>query len=235
MSGTQRTHDERPDNGSRFRVELEVAGPFAMFARPDTGGTPTSYPMPTWSAAKGIFEAVAWRPHVYICPTWVEICRPIRYERYVTNYGGPLRSRGQQTSNNNYQLHATILSDVCYRLHGEVFQKTRSSRGKERPQSRRRRGRDWRPLLKERFDDRLAQGQTKYTPCLGWKEFIPTYFGPFRPDTLVERSVNEVIPSLLHSMWEHHSLKPTFKQDWHIVNGIMSYEHQTPSLEVQDA
>ncbi|MGA7992375.1 MAG: CRISPR-associated protein Cas5 [Thermoanaerobaculia bacterium] len=35
---------------------MEVAGPLAMFTRPDTGGTPTSYPLPTWSAAKGILE-----------------------------------------------------------------------------------------------------------------------------------------------------------------------------------
>jgi hypothetical protein len=30
-----------------------------MFARPDTGGTPTSYPVPTWSACKGVFESIA--------------------------------------------------------------------------------------------------------------------------------------------------------------------------------
>lgn len=42
-----------------YTVQMEVAGPAAMFARPDTGATPTSYPVPTWSAAKGMFEAVA--------------------------------------------------------------------------------------------------------------------------------------------------------------------------------
>jgi CRISPR-associated protein Cas5d len=42
-----------------YLVSLEVAGPLAMFTRPDTGGTPTSYPAPTWSAAKAMFESVA--------------------------------------------------------------------------------------------------------------------------------------------------------------------------------
>ena len=74
-----------------YEVAFEIAGPAAMFTRPDTGSTPISYPMPTFSAAKGMFDAVLWRPHVYVQPTRVEICRPVRYERYVTNYGGPLR------------------------------------------------------------------------------------------------------------------------------------------------
>ncbi len=34
-----------------YKVSMEIAGPAAMFTRPDTGGTPTSYPAPTWSAA----------------------------------------------------------------------------------------------------------------------------------------------------------------------------------------
>lgn len=43
-----------------YHVSLEVAGPLAIFTRPDTGGTPTSYPVPTWSAAKGLFESIAF-------------------------------------------------------------------------------------------------------------------------------------------------------------------------------
>jgi CRISPR-associated protein Cas5d len=225
----------------RYSVQLEVAGPLAMFARPDTGATPISYPVPTWSAAKGMFDAVAWRPHVYLHPTRVEICRPIRYERYVTNYGGPLRKRDQITNNNNYQLQATVLADVCYRISGEVRQKKTSTRGKDCPQSRKRRGQDWRPRMWELFQQRLMSGQTYYTPCLGWKEFVPSYFGALRErdehGQIIEpdRSINLVIPSLLHSMWEDRRLKPVFKQDWHISNGVMSYVHQKPLPEVQDA
>jgi CRISPR-associated Cas5-like protein len=37
-------------------IAFEIAGPAAMFARPDTGSTPTSYPVPTFSAAIGMFE-----------------------------------------------------------------------------------------------------------------------------------------------------------------------------------
>jgi len=42
-----------------YPVEFEIEGPAAMFARPDTGAAPISYPVPTWSACKAMFEAVA--------------------------------------------------------------------------------------------------------------------------------------------------------------------------------
>lgn len=215
-----------------YEVQLEVAGPAAMFTRPDTGATPTSYPVPTWSAAKGMFDAILRRPHVYVHPTRVEICAPIRFERYVTNYGGPLRKQDQITKNNNYQLMATILVDVCYRIHGEVRMKKMSTRGDGREQKRHRRGQDWRPKFKALFEERMERGQTFYTPCLGWKEFVPSYFGPFRKGTKREGSVNDiVIPSLLHSMWEHRQLSPKFVQDWRIVEGVMSYMQKSPTEE----
>jgi len=124
-----------------------------MFARPDTGSTPISYPVPTSSAAKGIFEAVLRRPHVYVQPTRVEICRPIRFERYVTNYGGPLRKGKDIREKNSYQFFATILVEVCYRIHGEVRMKQMSTRGTGEAQLRRRRGQDWRPRFKDLFDE----------------------------------------------------------------------------------
>jgi CRISPR-associated protein Cas5d len=215
-----------------YSVQLEIAGPAEMFARPDTGSTPVSYPVPTFSASKGIFEAVLRRPHVYVQPTRIEVCKPVRYERYVTNYGGPLRKQVQLKNNNNYQLIATILVDVCYRIHGEVRMKRMSTRGKGLSQLRCRRGQDWRPQFKALFEDRLRRGQTFYTPCLGWKEFVPSYLGPFREGTSRETSVDGiVIPSFLHSMWDHRQLKPEYVQDWRIVKGVMSYSHRIPMEE----
>jgi CRISPR-associated protein Cas5d len=223
-----------------YEVQLEVEGPAAMFARPDTGATPISYPLPTLSAAKGLFEAVFRKPHVYVHPTQVEICKPIQFERYVTNYGGPLRKGKDIREGNSYQLIATILVDVRYRIHGEVRMKQMSTRGDGKTQLRRRHGQDWRPRFKELFDERLEGGQTFYTPCLGWKEFVPSYFGPFRDRDEDSREIMPVItgeihiPAMLISMWEHRRFKPSFRERW-IVNGVMSYEHERPPKEVRDA
>lgn len=58
--------------GKGYKVAFEVAGPLAMFARPDTGGTPTSYVAPTWSAAKGLSIAFFNDGAAWICPRKVE-------------------------------------------------------------------------------------------------------------------------------------------------------------------
>lgn len=203
-------------------INLEVAGPAAMFARPDTGATPISYPVPTYSAAKGIFEAVLRRTNIYIDPVHVEVCKPVRYERYMTNYGGPLRKPGQISKNNNFQLIATILVDVHYRLYARVKEKQRSGQRKS----------NYLQDFKDEFDRRLQEGQTFYTPCLGWKEFAPSYFGPLQQETRPDQTVNLNIPSLLHSMWEHQEIRPTFRQNREIVKGIMSYEQRRP-LDVE--
>jgi CRISPR-associated protein Cas5d len=197
-------------------IALEIAGPAAMFTRPDTGATPISYPVPTYSAAKGMFEAVLRRTNIYIRPTRVEICKPIRYERYVTNYGGPLRKRAQINGDNNYQLIATILVDVHYRIYAEVKEKKRSGQRKMNYPSA--------EEFKKEFDRRLENGQTFYTPCLGWKEFVPSYLGPIRPETKLEENMNMTIPSLLHSMWERRKLRPTFQQNVEVDAGVMFYE-----------
>jgi len=127
---------------------------------------------------------------------------------------------------------ATILVDVCYRIYGEVKMKQMSTRGKGKTQLRRRRGQDWRSRFKDLFNDRLKHGQTFYTPCLGWKEFVPCYLGPFRDGTKREESVDDiVIPSFLSSMWDHRQLKPAYVQDWRIVKGVMSYSQRIPTEE----
>lgn len=195
-------------------IALEVAGPAAMFTRPDTGATPISYPVPTYSASKGMFEAILWRSNIYIRLTHVEICKPIRYERYITNYGGPLRKPVQIKGNNNYQLIATILVDVHYRIYAEVKEKKRSGQRKM----------DYAGEFKKEFDCRLENGKTFYTPCLGWKEFVPSYVGPLRPETKPDGNANMIIPSLLHSMWERHKLQPTFQQNVEVKAGVMFYE-----------
>lgn len=183
---------------SAYQICMEIAGPTAMWTRPDTGDSPVSYPAPTSSAVKAIFESVLWGPDVEIIPVRTEICSPIQYHSYATNYGGPLRNTSSIREGNNYQFFATVLIDVCYRLYAEVQpQKTK----KGLPES---------ALLWDRkttspghayqaiFSRRLRRGQCYAMPFLGWKEFVPSYFGPFRSGTMVESGIPDIkIPSML--------------------------------------
>ncbi|GBR77115.1 CRISPR-associated protein Cas5, partial [Candidatus Termititenax persephonae] len=76
---------------SAYTVEMEISGNTAMWTRPDTGDCPVSYPAPTYSAVRAIFESVLWGPAIVVVPVKVEICAPLQYHSYYTNYGGPLR------------------------------------------------------------------------------------------------------------------------------------------------
>ncbi|HET9285585.1 MAG TPA: CRISPR-associated protein Cas5 [Candidatus Angelobacter sp.] len=198
-----------------YTVQLEVAGPAAMWTRPDTGGAFTSYPAPTYSAAKGIFESIARLKSAYIRPTSVEICRPVQFHRYATNYRGPLRKANQLKIDASYQLIAVILVDVCYRLYGVVEEATPSPVSTNHLHA-----------LQEMFLRRLSKGQCFSVPALGWKEFTPSYWGPFRENTQVESTLELEIPSMLHSVFDKAvsgNVKPRFVQQARIEKGVLCY------------
>lgn len=198
-----------------YEVAMEIAGPLAMWSRPDTGSAPTSYPIPTWSAAKGIFESIAFFSNgsAWIRPIKVEICRPlgteglgeIPYQKYTTNYGGPLRDSASRKKGNNFQLSAIVAANVCYRLHGVV----ENSSGRKM-----RRGDNPCHQLQAIFLRRLAKGQCYKTPCLGWNEFTPDYWGPIR-EAITERdtSIYMSLNSFMHSVFDeplHGQYQPRF-------------------------
>lgn len=201
-----------------YLVSFEIEGPAAMFTRPDTGAAQVSYPVPTWSAAKGMFDAVARMRSAFIKPTRVEICRPLRFERYVTNYRGPLRKSNQLGKDAAYQIQAMILVDVCYRIYGRVTEFTAAPAAQNHLHA-----------LQEIFMRRLAQGQYRSNPCLGWREFTASYIGPIRPDT-GERHVQDdleiTIPSMLYEVFDkpmYGKPTPSFRQDISIVKGVLDY------------
>lgn len=199
-----------------YEVAFEVEAPVALFTRPDTGSTPVSYPVPTPSAARGMFESVARLKSATIRPNRVEICEPVRYERYVTNYGGPLRKPVQIKGGNNYQLIATVLVDVCYRIYGEVDE-VQEWRGRHNHLH----------ALQAMFERRLEKGQCFHTPFLGWKEFVPSYFGPLRAETKPDPSVNLVVPSLLQAVFDQpgsNRVAPRFVRDVEVKEGILVFE-----------
>lgn len=200
-----------------YEVKFEIAGTAAMFTRPDTGATPISYPAPTYSAAKGMFESIARIKSAYIAPTKVEICSPIQYHQYTTNYRGALRKSNQLSKESSYQLFATILIDVCYRIYGVVRELNKPNESEVITTNHLH-------LLEEKFNRRLKNGRWYHIPCLGWNEFTPTYVGPFRQETQVEESIEQIIPSMLFSVFgsngEHTSI---YKQNVWIKKGVLEY------------
>ena len=148
-------------------------------------------------------KAIARYTSAYIRPTKVEICKLIRFHKYGTNYGGPLRKSNQLSKGASYQIPAMILVDVCYRIYGEIVAVSIAPNGNNHLHA-----------LQEIFKRRLKKGQCYYMPCLGWKEFVPSYMGPLRKDTEVEKSINLILPSMLHSVFDspiNGKAKPTYR------------------------
>lgn len=179
----------------RYPIQLEIAGPTAMWTRPDTGDCPVSYPAPTYSAVRNIFQSILWGQAVEIVPRQVDICAPLQFHTYNTNYGGPLRKSSVVKSGDGYQLLATVLTDVCYRFFADVVETPPSDKESERTRAWRSRTKSPGHAYQEIFGRRLASGKCFHTPFLGWKEFTVSYFGPFRPST-APADISTVLPSM---------------------------------------
>jgi CRISPR-associated protein Cas5d len=210
-----------------YSVSLEISGPTAMWTRPDTGDTPVSYPAPTYAAAKGLFESIVWLKSAEVMPTRVEICAPLVFHTYSTNYGGPLRKSKIMKKGSSYQLLATVLINVRYRLYGVVradqLPTDRLSEAAKRQHSIARNGAH---AFQEMFERRLRIGQCFSVPFLGWKEFVPDYVGPFRSGTSVCTDVTTVIPSMLWQVFpsgKFGHFQPIYRQNVKIEKGVMEY------------
>lgn len=209
-----------------YTVNMEISGPTAMWTRPDTGDTPVSYPAPTFGAVKGMFECILWSQWAELIPTKAEICRPIQYHGYTTNYGGPLRKSKVMKKGAGFQLLATVLVNVCYRLYARV-ESDQSGYAKH--------GRAGQQVTGTTngahayiavFQRRLKRGQLFSTPFLGWREFTPDYVGPFRGSTEVCDQIDLTIPSMLRTCFaDGKDTEPHFvyEQNVKIEGGILHY------------
>ena len=204
---------------SRYPIAMEIAGSTACWTRPDTGDCPVSYPAPTYSAVKAMFESVLWGPAVEVVPIEVEICAPIQYHSYVTNYGGPLRSTKSFINGNNYQLLATILIDVRYKLYAEVrpnFNKNRLPKSALQWDSKTTSpGHAYQSILNRR----LKKGQSFSSMFLGWREFTPSYFGLLCDDTEVLTTLPDIkIPSMLRTVFsEGYNSPVSYRYDQNVI------------------
>jgi len=214
-----------------YEIKMEISGNTAMWTRSDTGDCPVSYPVPTYSAVKGIFESILWGPAVQIIPTKVEICAPVQYHNYQTNYGGPLRKARVIAEGGGFQLLATVLIDVSYRLYGEVSSIPPTTKGRLPEKALQWNSKTTFPghAYRDIFDRRLSRGQCFTVPFLGWKEFGPNYFGEFRNGTKVQSDITMVIPSMLREVFSDGYASKcafTYDQNVKIAAGVMEYPRQ---------
>lgn len=201
-----------------------------MWTRPDTGDSPVSYPAPTYSAARGIFESILWIQAIEVVPTQVEICAPVVYHGYHTNYGGPLRKGGIIKSGGSFQLLASVLINPIYRLYAEIRRNKKINGGmSDRTQAWESKTTSPEHAYQEMFNRRLKRGQCFSIPFLGWKEFAPDYVGPLRDGHQAMHEINLRIPSMLRQVFPNglnSELHYVYDTDVEIVEGSLKFKER---------
>lgn len=146
-------------------VSVKVWGDYACFTRPEFKVERVSYRVITPSAARGLLEAVFWKPEF-----WYEI-----REIGVLNLGSQtvvLRNelserQGKKpifVERQRQQRSSLVLKDVAYLIRAEMVLKSHATD----------------PIYKYRdqFNRRLDRGQCHHTPYLGTREFATAFAPP---------------------------------------------------------
>ena len=70
---------------SQFGIRLEISGDYALFSRPEMKTERVSYDVITPSAARGILEAIYWKPEIRWVIDEIQVLNPIRFTNIRRN------------------------------------------------------------------------------------------------------------------------------------------------------
>lgn len=158
-------------------LEVEVWGEFACFTRPEFGVERVSYEVMTPSAARGILEAIFWKPEFRWVVREIAVLRPIRHFSILRNEMNHVQTLDRAKSGNPYyadssddlhgknraQRHTLCLRDVAYRIRADIELKAHAT--------------DNVAKYRDQFRRRVKRGQCFNQPYLGTREFS-AFFGP---------------------------------------------------------
>lgn len=142
-----------------FGVILRCSGEYACFTRPEMKVERVSYDVITPSAARGILEAIYWKPEISWKIDRLHVMKPIQFTSIRRNELGCVASSTGKPifiEDERQQRAALILKDVEY-----VIEAHFELRGGDDPPAKH----------KEMFERRAAKGQCYHRPYLGCREF----------------------------------------------------------------
>lgn len=161
-----------------YGIRLHIWGDRACFTRPEMKVERVSYDVITPSAARGILEAIHWKPAIRWAVDRIQVLRPIRFESIRRNeVGGKLSEASVAKAmkagrvdglacvveDERQQRAATVLRDVAYVVHAHVELTERAG------------GDDTIGKHLDIFNRRARKGQTFHAPCLGTREFPASF------------------------------------------------------------
>lgn len=151
-----------------------VRGRNACFTRPEMKVERVSYDVITPSAARGILEAIHWKPAIRWVVDRLHVLRPIQFETIRRNEvaskipagkaqsamkSGDLGGLALAVDEDRQQRAMLCLADVAYGIEAH-FKMTRRAGPDDNPGKH-----------AEMFRRRAARGQCFHQPCLGVREF----------------------------------------------------------------
>lgn len=181
---------------------LRVWGDYALFTRPEMKVERVSYEIMTPSAARGILEAILWKPQMRWVVERIDRLEPVRFEQIRRNEvalrASPDRLEIRADDPEvRQQRAAMVLRDVAYLVHARIGLSARA--GPE----------DSLTKYVLMFKRRAEAGQCHRQPCLGCREF-PAYFRLLdeqEPDPPADRTGNPR-PGWMFYDWDYARRPP---------------------------
>src|SRR5260370_8166000 len=78
-----------------YGIRLRVLGKWALFTRPEMKVERVSYDVMTPSAARGILEAIHWKPSIRWIVEEIHVLKPIRFQSIRRNEAGAKAPAGK--------------------------------------------------------------------------------------------------------------------------------------------
>lgn len=160
-------------------LKLKVWSDFACFTRPENKVERVSYDVMTPSAARGVLEAIFWKPEFQWRVREIQVLREVQRFSLLRNEVNSLTSAKAaqkwakdgvgwfSAEEDRSQRHALVLRDVAYVICADIHLLPHATD----------------PLTKyaEMFQRRIEKGQAFHQPYLGTREFT-AFFSPPAPD-----------------------------------------------------
>ena len=176
-------------------LSVRVWGEFACFTRPEMKVERVSYPVMTPSAARGVLEAVFWKPEMAWRVEEIWVLNPIRYFSILRNEVNSRQSEraaaawqreggGFDATTDRAQRHTLALRNVNYLIKAQIMVKP---------------GIDADPAkYRDQFRRRVQAGQCFAMPYLGCREFTAAFAAPDGGEEPIE--ITDELGLMLHDL-----------------------------------
>lgn len=196
-----------------YGITLEVWGDYALFTRPELKVERYSYDVMTPSAARGILEAIFWKPAIKYVIDRIEVLNEIKTVNVRRNEvkskitasnvkqvmeGSKNEQLYLSTSDDIAQRASVILKDVRYVIHAhfELTDKAGES--------------DNHGKFSDIIRRRIEKGQCFYTPYFGTKEFVANFRHYEHKRESFYQSVEKDLGIMLYDLDYGEEIKPYY-------------------------